>query len=57
MKFGTSGCSRFSLFVREVSERYRMEEQFLQAQKMEAVRQLAGEVAHDFNNMLSAITS
>ena len=44
-------------WARDVSERYRLETQLLQAHKMESVGRLASGLAHDFGNMLTPILS
>jgi PAS domain S-box-containing protein len=45
----------FIAFIRDITEKKKMEEQLLQAEKLRALAEMASGVAHDFNNALAVI--
>jgi PAS domain S-box-containing protein len=51
----SQGNANTVAFIKDITERRRMEERLLQAEKLRAVGEMAGGVAHDFNNALAVI--
>lgn len=49
------GHNLYTVIIRDITEKKRLEAQFLRAQRMESIGTLAGGIAHDLNNVLSPI--
>ena len=55
-EFKIDGRRTFTGTIRDISRRKELESQLVEAQRMEAVGRMAGAIAHDFNNILTAVS-
>lgn len=53
--YAMGGDWQFTSFIRDISARVRADEQLAQMQKLDAIGQLTGGLAHDFNNILGIV--
>jgi len=54
-QINADGKRLFTVIIRDITEKKRLESQFLRVQRMESIGTLAGGIAHDLNNILSPI--
>lgn len=54
-QMGTGDQKLFTVIMRDITEKRKIESQFLRAQRMDSIGSLAGGIAHDLNNILAPI--